>query len=546
MKTKHQIKKYGILSLLFILIAGCNDFLDLKPKSTISPSSFWKTENDAKNWMAGIYNQMQKTLQLNWYNWGEVRSDNNDPQGTGTAQLVIANNNLNSSETSTAAFINWQQLYVTVLLCNTAIKHLPDMIEKNIESAAATYTDYLGQCYGMRALMYFYALRVWGRIPLVIDAIEDGAEPMHFSRASIKEIRNRIESDALQAIGLLNPLSDNSRKYYLSQDAVYALLTELYATFQEYDKVIETSDDFLSTTACTWVAGQNDWKLLFTDPVSAQATENIFVMYWNYVEYGGGMGYADYLGSEGNTARYRVRNGIFQKLYSRKSSDVRWGHCFDSILYETSGTYERTVNVRFGKCFPWNGTQFIHSSTTQCEVKMPIYRYADVMTLRAEALALTGKRAEALAILQKLRSRVGYNPSPAEDPTNYEEYYDDLESNGEDANTALQYAILDERQLEFLGEGKRWFDLCRVGKTIYTQPYYDGSYNGAPSGNPPYRIAHDSYQYLRDHVNAAALNRTGFLDFEGDNVNRILFPIISGAFTANSLLRGDQNLPYDE
>ncbi|MDR2627917.1 MAG: RagB/SusD family nutrient uptake outer membrane protein [Dysgonamonadaceae bacterium] len=179
---------------------------------------------------------------------------------------------------------------------------------------------------------------------------------------------------------------------------------------------------------------------------------------------------------------------------------------------------------------------------------MPIYRYAEVKTLRAEALALTGRRNEALSILQTLRSRVGYNPTMNDDPGNYPDYYDELEQNfdSEYANTALREAILDERQLEFLAEGKRWFDLCRVGKTIFTPPYYDGSYNGASTGRPPYRIPSDCYEYLRSRVNSTALERPDFLNFEGDNINRILFPIISGAFTANPLLRGDQNLPYDE
>ncbi|MDR2626994.1 MAG: RagB/SusD family nutrient uptake outer membrane protein [Dysgonamonadaceae bacterium] len=553
MKARYyKMKSYFIVPLLLLLIGGCNDFLDLKPESSIPPSTYWKTTGDAKNWMAGIYNQMQRTLQTNWYDWGEARSDNNDPLTSGTTQLVLVGNTFNSSESSTANVINWQQLYATILLCNTGIKYFPDMIRSDVDAVGYTFVDYLGQCYGMRALMYFYAVRLWGRVPLITEAIENSKDPMQFPRASIREVRDQIEADAFQAIEYLNPIeNDNTRKYYITRDAMYALLTDLYATFQEYDKVIEISDLFTSTTKCAWIANANNWKLLFTDPVGSAATENILVMYWDYIEFGGSFGYAGRLGSAANTSSFKVRNNLFQKLLSRKKSDpsrsdARWWHCFDSIIYKSAITYE-AQGTKLGKCMRWDGSQFIYDAAAQSNVRMPIYRYADVMTLRAEALALTGRRDEALTILQKLRSRVGYNPTYAEDPTNHQQYYDDLEFEGEDANTALQDAILDERQLEFLAEGKRWFDLCRVGKTIFTRPYYDNSYNGAQTPKP--RISPDSYAYLRSHVNSTLLRRAGFpdmLDFEGDNINRILLPIISGAFTPNPYLRGDQNFPYDE
>ncbi|MDR2627916.1 MAG: RagB/SusD family nutrient uptake outer membrane protein [Dysgonamonadaceae bacterium] len=375
MKARYnKMKRYFIVPLFLLLIAGCNDFLDLKPESTLPPAVFWQTKNDAGNWMAGVYNQMQRTFQYNWYDWGEARSDNNDMQGTGNAQLVVGSNTFNSSESSTNAIINWQQLYVTILLCNTGIKYFPEMIAKDIDAASATYTDYLGQCYGMRALMYFYAVRVWGRVPLVIDAIEDNKDPVQFPRASIREIRDQIESDARRAIELLDPIgTDNTRKYYLTKDAMYALLTDFYATFQEYNRVIEVSDTFALVSNCTWVANATDWKLLFTDPVNAQATENIFVMYWDYIEYGGGMGYATRLGSAANTANYRINNRLFEKLFIRQrtpaNSDARWWHCFDSISYSSTYNYNRLTNVKLGKCYTWDGRQFAYDATVQCGVK---------------------------------------------------------------------------------------------------------------------------------------------------------------------------------
>ena len=89
----------------------------------------------------------------------------------------------------------------------------------------------------------------------------------------------------------------------------------------------------------------------------------------------------------------------------------------------------------------------------------------------------------------------------------------------------IERTILKERQLEFLGEGKRWFDMCRIG-TIYN---FDSG-----------------YEYLREIMNPILATRTGAISYEGINLGRVLYPINSDVIKANSKLSGDQNPPYDE
>jgi len=540
-----------------IMFSACDDFLDKQPISSISPEIYWKSETDATAWMAGIYHQMQVTFHYNWFDWGEYRSDNVKSVGTGTAQTIFLTNQLSSTNQNDAT--SWVQLYTTISLCNFGLKYLPQMVEQNIDGKAATYEEYIGECYAMRALMYFYILRVWGRAPIVTEAIEGLNQQTELPRASIKEVRQQILDDADMALLTIDDVTtgSESRKFYLSKSAIHALLTDVYAWFQEYDKVIEASDNLMKNSGIKWIAGPQNWKTLFTKPEDAVSTENIFVMYWSSLEYNNGMGYATRLGSNSNSSNVGIRGQIFDRLYDRyhpedlTKSDVRFWACFDTVRYkghadDPDGYYNGGVthnDIRqFGKCVLWNPALvnsygnggFVYEARNVCNTNMPIYRYADVMSLRAEALALTGRYADALEILVKMRARVGYSPTVAEDPTNYMTYYDAFSNKGE----KLQEVIADERQLEFLAEGKRWFDLCRIGKTIFTSPYYD------ESGNPPYKIPDNGYYvYLKAKMNGIS---SDFTDFTGDNMGRILFPIVSGAFTANSSLRGDQNPPYDE
>jgi hypothetical protein len=84
-------------------------------------------------------------------------------------------------------------------------------------------------------------------------------------------------------------------------------------------------------------------------------------------------------------------------------------------------------------------------------VKWQAYRYSDIMMIKAEALALTGGGAEALALVDQLRlRRNAVNATKANvDPADTEGLCD---------------YILAERAREFAFEGKRWFDLLRNAK----------------------------------------------------------------------------------
>lgn len=516
--------------LILLTATRCKKFLEADPISTITPGSFWKDKADADAWMAGIYNSVQTTLNTNWFDWGEVRADNVKGAGTGTAQTKFLNNALSASDpdivgtNGTTGAASWASLYTTISLCNYGIKYYPQMTSENIGGATATYTDYLGQCYGLRALMYFYGLRVWGKMPLITEPLETYGQPTQFARSPIADVKKRILDDidlALKSIG-----TNKTNKYNMQKAAVYALQTDVYMWFQQYDLALVASQNTITESGCTWVTNAQSWKNMFTDP--STSTETIFNLYWDNIERGGGVGVCGRLASGSNTNNYMITPRIFQELFDRTDpatslpSDGRLTTSFDMISYKTPVEYN-ALNGAFGKFTLYDpaakrsdgqpGGAFVYQANGECNVKLPIYRFADIMLLRAEALAHTGKYQDALDIVNAVRGRVGYKTQ-----AKLTDYTGDIV-------TGIERTILTERQYELLGEGKRWFDLCRIGKM------YDFT-NG--------------YTYLTGIMNPILGGRSGATKYEGTNIGRILFPIASAAFNANPNLVGDQNPPYDE
>ena len=531
MKTiKFALGIIGVVGLIAVGL-GCKKFLDQKPISTIPPESFWKDKNDAKNWMAGIYNSLQTTLSSAYLDWGEVRADNLRVGGTGNAQLTMITNTLSANDADINSITTWTNLYVSISLCNYGIKYLPQMIDKNVGGAAAEYKEFLGQCYGIRALMYFYGLRVWGRLPVLTEPIESVNQQLSYPRSSIADVRTRIMTDITESLKTVGTTSTTlastlagaatSPKFYMLKAAVYALQTDVNMWFQDYDAALVSSQNFMSIAgANSWVNNIGEWKGIFLDP--ANSPETVFNLFWSATERGGGVAVCSRLGSSSNTNNYEATTEMYLTLKNRvdpitlKTIDGRYWAYWDTVTLNTSQLYDDAV-AALGKFSPWKtvpGSAFTYQGNNDCDVKIPIYRYADVMLLRAEALNQKGQYQLALDIVNKVRSRVGYTVQ-----AKLTDYTGDI-------TRGIMITILKERQLELIGEGKRWFDLCRIDKT--------------------YDYTNAGYQYLRETMNPILASRTGGIQFQDQAMGRILFPINSNMFNANLLLKGDQNPPYDE
>lgn len=514
------MKKYIFVFLVSALMVSCGDFLDKSPLSDLSPDNYFKEKSEMDNWNAGIYGAFQSALQRNQAMYGDCRSDNIETTG------YVDNNVYMNALSPTMSESSWRDFYQCILRCNIGIKKYPTI--PNITEAA--YASYMGQAYGMRAFMYFYATRVWGRVPIINDVWDGDLSKINTPRASLDDVKAQILSDIDMAIKYFS-ITNTSSVYYLSLAAMHELKLEVSMWYHDYEQALTESDYFMNNSSYKLANGETEWKAAFESPSTSK--EDIFAMSWSYANNGAAAGWTRLMGASDTNNGYQISESLYDelitRLYSGEGSDCRLWCTIDTVMlyYSNSrvpigeSSYNLPQQSGIQKCIKYskkddaavfdnqNGVYKSYwkvLSTTDAEIEQVFMRLSNVYYLRAEALNMLGRGQEALDIVNLMRRRVGYLRDAAKDvssPDNQEEVED---------------LILKERQIEFYGEGQRWFDLMRTGRLVKVMdPIYS------------------------ERQRQAGVTVTGFGD-EGTKY----WPIYYREFESNTALEGDQNQPYPE
>ncbi len=498
---------YIIVCLGLLSLESCNDFLDLSPVSDLSPETYFHDKAEMGNWNAGIYSAFQSALQRNQTIFGDCRSDNVETTG------YIDNKIYMNAVTPSMSESNWQAFYQCITRCNTGINKYPTI--PNISESE--YAPYMGQAYGMRAFMYFYGTRVWGKMPLINEVWDGSLESINTPRASLEEVKEQIFSDINTAINYFS-IANTGSPYYLGLAAMHELKLEAYMWYNDYQNALAESEYFMNNSNYSLAGNAEDWKKMFENPTGSK--EVIFAMNWDFTNNGASSGWPQTMGATNTNNGYQISRALFEelidRLYSGEGADARLWNTVDTVkLYDNGNkvpmSFAHYTVSGIQKCIKYSikeeGSSYYKVlDTTDAEIRQIFMRLANVYYLRAEALNKLGRGSEALDIINLLRNRVGYFKDAKNDVVNVNNQKE------------VEKLILLERQIEFYGEGQRWFDLMRTGTL---QEVMD----------PVYSLRQEN----------AGVTVTGF-GHEGTKY----WPIYYREFESNTALKGDQNQPYPE
>jgi hypothetical protein len=314
----------------------------------------------------------------------------------------------------------WQAIYAGINRANELIAKVPTVPLLTDKDRA----QILGEAHFLRALHHHNLVKFWGDVPIVTAPITSIAEASQVSRASVADVYAQITADLNEAEKLITN-TKNTRQGTVG--AVKALQARV-RLYQKDWAGAERAADSVAAMGYTLAVAYAD---LFTANGS-DTKEDIFRLIFtaekaNYIGY-------FYLakGSPWGGRREIAPTPSMVAAYDSGDARMAW-----SISYDGSGRV-------FGSKYPTSiGAEHIH-----------VIRFAEVMLIRAEALARQGKLEDAVAEYNKLRVRAKIKPHV---------YGTDVTTQDEVIN-----AILRERRVELAFEGDRWHDLNRNGLTVAT------------------------------------------------------------------------------
>jgi len=425
--------KYFLLSLLLLGQLSCNDALQIFPPDGVVRDEFWKTRQDVEAVLMAAYGSFAK-MDVNLFLQGELRGDlitggSSQPQ----EQQKIMEANIYPDN----SLCNWGAFYEIIKNCNEVIKNAP-----LVQDFDDTFTDFqmqglLAEAYFLRSLSYFYMVRIFYEVPLVLEPSESDNVDFYLPKSSESEILDQIVND-LKANRDFAPSSNfptvEDNKGRASKAAYDALLADIALWRFNYDEVLEHVQK-IEANEELFLMPDAYWFEIF---YPGNSLESIFEFQFdnNLNQVNG-----TYNLTRENSNQYRPSQAAIVMFDILQSGEFIRG--VDASISEV-GENDFVIWKYVGR-FADGRTSRTGSDRNSCN--WIVYRYAEVLLMKAEALSQLGRYNEALEIINTIRERANVPPrSLAYNPVAFED------------------AILEEKALEFAYEGKRWFDLLRMGR----------------------------------------------------------------------------------
>ena len=383
------------------------------------------------------------------------------------------------SSTDIPLYNTWVYLYNSVSLCNNALYEID---QHKALLTDQQYKEFTAEARGLRALFYFYIMDMWGNIPLVL---KENTPLNEVKQSPRKQVAITLINELLEAIpNLPNVHSNHEGIYYgkFTQPIAYFLLAKILLNHEVYigddtmtfninghqlpafqaciaccDKITQAGYTLENNYADNFIVhNENSKENLFTIPMDKTLYTNKFLYLFRSRHYSHGGAYKQ--DSENGTCatlstlktygyatpeedkRYRINFfsdtvRVDGKLVYMPDGEPLVYYPTKVALSLTASKYEKTAGARMAK-YEIDRAAFDDGRLQDNDIVL--FRYADVLLMKSEALVRSGRNGD--NELNLVRHRAGM-------PSRH----------------ATLSTLLDERLLELMWEGWRRNDLIRFG-----------------------------------------------------------------------------------
>jgi hypothetical protein len=477
--------RFLLVGLLIFFATGCSeDFLEQTNTASVNQNTLFKKREDGLALVTGVYNTFHDVdymlkgiwftanfLSQDFKNWGADAFFGTYEVPTNFAPLNVF----------------WTRNYVGISRANAAIPILEEMKTKGILTEAEGNT-LIGECYFLRGLFYYLLAVDFGGVPLELEVVkDDGRHP----RNTQDEVFASVAADMVKAAGLLPWKKDQATADYgrATKGAALAYQGEALMWLKKYNEAITVYNE---------LEGKYELEKNFFDihqPANRNGKESIFEV--QFIEYSPtAMGWGQFgvnnqwiasfgMPEELSTFGYAYAD---KKLYDsyepgdlrKKATVIGPGDKHPSIDISSYPKAKEkfvengvTINTLGTANAPWKGSDKGRSGYYGMKFwrnpdivglkgisyflsadNVMLMRYGQVLLSKAEAYHHTGKPAESMAIIQRIRERgFGKLETPSVVvPT--------------PGVTDPMKIILNEYRHELSGETSLWFMLRRTGQHL--------------------------------------------------------------------------------
>lgn len=492
---KMCVLNYMLLLTGLIVAFSCNKQLDINSPRQQNEEGQWTRYEDARSGLMGMYGLFRAAVADNnahWL-WGELR--NGDFLSVTRPDLkAVIEGRLNASYPVIQSITNWRRFYAVINACNLFIERVEGCLQDKRYTEAYLKLD-IAQARALRAFAYFYMVRIWGDVPLLIQSKEGNFEAL--ARTPQAEVLSFAEQELIAAAPRLpflysgpDPEQTFPANYYgndlqswrnalITRLAAYALLSHIAAwkgnyidvavyteyivnNFQKSNLSMLSIDGLVGPSGgsggSVFDATRDNFNQLIGFPFIQNLGETTIT---GHIEQLTLANTTNFPMSKQLPDMYVPKDTIGRLFPTENGNDARFG--VDSrytppLLYDAYfENYNAEIPV-FKKIRVINGG----TGGTNGPGSFAVYnssivftRLEEIRLLRAEALAVLGQKEAAGEELNKVKSNRGINPY--------------LSSSPKDVLTE----IFEERRRELLGEGWRWYDLVRYNRLKRNNPAFN-------------------------------------------------------------------------
>lgn len=425
--------KYFLLTLMLIMQFSCNNWMELIPPEGLIKEEFWKSKEDVEAVLMAAYESLS-VMDRSLFLYGELRGD---LLKGGLTQSTDEQNIMENNIYPDNSFCNWANFYKVINYCNEVIKNAP-LVQK-IDN---TFNDfhkqgYMAEAYFIRSLCYFYLVRIYHEVPLMLDPTDSDNTDVYLPKSSEEVVLNQIVKDlnenrAYAPSGSFITVAANKGR--ASKSAYDALLADIALWRFKYEEVLSHVEKIEAVEDLLLVPGTKWFEIFYP----GNSLESIFEFQF-----------------DGNLDQ---PNGTFDLTQQNSLQYSSSQKAIEMFAYEFTNELVRGEDVSIAKISENNfiiwkyvgqapDGKSVRSGTDRYSCNWIVYRLADVLLMKAEALSQMGRYSEALQIVNEIKERANVATR-------------NIAFNA----VAFEDAILEERALEFAYEGKRWFDLMRMGR----------------------------------------------------------------------------------